>query len=126
MCSKRRDPNCNIFSVATQRLPLCVPSLPALGTVIREVCIFYGFLCAPTTPGNKCFPLGALHYDRLNLEQQFVECFLQDLYISYSDYLDMIESVYTNVKGNNLCDHYSDVYDVFSNFYNSVAVCYVV
>ena len=40
-----------------RRLPLCVSSLPALGTVIRGVCNFYGFLCAPTKPGNKCFPL---------------------------------------------------------------------
>ena len=52
-----RTLNCNIFSVAVTKGFHYAFSLPALGTGTREVCIFYGFLSAPTKPGNKCFPL---------------------------------------------------------------------
>lgn len=44
------------FSVAIQKASTMRP-FPRFGTVIREVCNFYGFLCVPTKPMNKRLPL---------------------------------------------------------------------
>jgi len=68
---------------------------------------------------KRCFPLGSLHYDTLNLEHQFVECFLQDLSISYSAYLDKMGNIYNEIKDDSLCEYYKDIDDYFRRFYNT-------